>query len=480
MIPELLIARHFWNNAFKNKAIFILIVFIGILLTYAACSGWASFVDQNEITSGFQNQARQDWLDNPDKHPHRMAHYGHFAFRPKAPLSIFDFGMESFFGNTIFLEAHKQNAVNFSQAGFSTSMLRFGEISIAQILQILLPLLIFFLGFGSVASERENGTLKIILTQGISWKQLLIGKSLGVIQVTMALYLPVMLTTILLWSLLQSGSIPLDQILRLLLVSLAYFIYLAIFCVIAVLVSAASKTSKSALVSLIGLWLALTIVLPRASQALGSYIYPAPSKITFQTGIENDILKEGDSHNPNDPHYKNIKDSLLAAHQVDSVQQLPFNYSGYIMAEGEKISARIYDQHFEKLLEVYQDQNSFSKMMAFFNPFMAIKNLSMTLSGTDYNAYIDFQRQAEAYRYAMAQKMNELQIKYISNKKPGPGDKPYIIDQKHWQEVPEFQYRPTGVSAILKTETITFLAFIFWITALISVIQLMSKKLTVN
>ena len=480
MIPELLIARHFWNNAFKNKAIFILIVFIGILLTYAAYSGWASFVDQNKITSGFQNQARKDWLDNPDKHPHRMAHYGHFAFRPKAPLSIFDFGMESFFGNTIFLEAHKQNAVNFSQAGFSTSMLRFGEISIAQILQILLPLLIFFLGFGSVASERENGTLKIILTQGISWKQLLIGKSLGVIQVTMALYLPVMLTTILLWTVLQNGSIPLDQFLRLLLVSLAYFIYLAIFCVIAVLVSAASKTSKSALVSLIGLWLALTIVLPRASQALGSYIYPAPSKIAFQTGIENDILKEGDSHNPNDPHYKNIKDSLLAAHQVDSVQQLPFNYSGYIMAEGEKISARIYDQHFEKLLEVYQDQNSFSKMMAFFNPFMAIKNLSMTLSGTDYNAYIDFQRQAEAYRYAMAQKMNELQIKYISNKKPGPGDKPYIIDQKHWQEVPEFQYRPTGVSAILKTETITFLAFIFWITALISVIQLMSKKLTVN
>ncbi len=480
MIPELLIARHFWNNAFKNKAIFILIVFIGILLTYAAYSGWASFVDQNKITSGFQNQARKDWLDNPDKHPHRMAHYGHFAFRPKAPLSIFDFGMESFFGNTIFLEAHKQNAVNFSQAGFSTSMLRFGEISIAQILQILLPLLIFFLGFGSVASERENGTLKIILTQGISWKQLLIGKSLGVIQVTMALYLPVMLTTILLWSLLQNGSIPLDQILRLLLVSLAYFIYLAIFCVIAVLVSAASKTSKSALVSLIGLWLALTIVLPRASQALGSYIYPAPSKITFQTGIENDILKEGDSHNPNDPHYKNIKDSLLAAHQVDSVQQLPFNYSGYIMAEGEKISARIYDQHFEKLLEVYQDQNSFSKMMAFFNPFMAIKNLSMTLSGTDYNAYIDFQRQAEAYRYAMAQKMNELQIKYISNKKPGPSDKPYIIDQKHWQEVPEFQYRPTGISAVLKTEVITFLAFIFWITALICIIQLMSKKLNVN
>jgi ABC-2 type transport system permease protein len=289
-----------------------------------------------------------------------------------------------------------------------------------------------------------------------------------------------MIATTLLWSFLQKGSISLDQILRLLLVSISYFIYLIIFCVIAVLISAASKTSKSALVSLIGLWLALTIVLPRASQALGSYIYPAPSKITFQTGIENDILKEGDSHNPNDSHYKNIKDSLLTAHHVDSVQQLPFNYSGYIMAEGEKISARIYDQHFDKLLEIYRAQTSFSKMMAFFNPFMAIKNLSMTLAGTDYDTYIDFQRQAEAYRYAMAQKMNELQIKYISNKKPEPTDKPTVIDHKHWQEVPEFRYRSAGISAVLKSETITFLAFIFWITALIFTIQLISKKLNVN
>ena len=185
MNSEILIAKLFIKTAFKNKAIFILTLFIGLLLVFAAFTGWMNFKNQSEMKAKYQEQSRKDWLSNPNKHPHRMAHYGNFAFRSKAPLSVFDFGMESFFGNSIYLEAHKQNTTNFSEAGFSTGLLRFGEISIAMILQVLLPLLIFFLGFSSIASERENGTLKILLSQGLSWKQLILGKSYGLISVIM-------------------------------------------------------------------------------------------------------------------------------------------------------------------------------------------------------------------------------------------------------------------------------------------------------
>ncbi|WP_255700617.1 DUF3526 domain-containing protein [Dyadobacter sp. CY343] len=480
MPPQLLIARNFRSNALKNRAVYLLILFIGILITYAVITSWSGFVKQNESTAHHQTETRHDWLDNPDKHPHRMAHYGNFAFRPKAPLSIFDSGMESFFGNTIFLEAHKQNSVNFSEAGFSTGMLRFGEISVAMVLQILLPLLLFFIGFTSIAAERENGTLKIILTQGISWKQLILGKIIGLAQIAMGVFVPVMLVTFVLWFFLQDGHITSDETVRLLLVFLSYGIYLLLFCVIAVLVSAASKTSKSALISLIGLWLMLTIVLPRASQALGSYLYPAPVKVTFLANIEKDVLKEGDSHNPDDIHYKALKDSLLTAYGVDSTSQLPFNYSGFVMAEGEKISARIYNSHFDNLLRVYDAQNSFLKATAFLDPFVAIKNLSMSLAGTDYRTYTDFQKQAEAYRYAMAQKMNELQIKYISNKKPGPDEKPVVIDQKHWEEVPEFKYVQPMVNTVFEHETTSFFALLFWIGLLYFMIEILSKELKVN
>jgi ABC-2 type transport system permease protein len=464
---EKLIARQVWQTAFKNRAVSGLLAGIGLLLVYAAVSGWVIFEQQNEMARKYQHQARQDWLSNPSKHPHRMAHYGHFAFRPKAPLSVFDFGMERFLGNTIYLEAHKQNPVNFSEAGFSTGMLRFGEMSLAMVLQLLLPLLLFFLGFGTVATERETGTLKIVLSQGVSWQQLIVGKSLGLVAVMLSLFGPVVLATGALWLGAQGGLAGTDQTARLLLLVLAYFLYLTFFCIIAVLVSARSQTAKTALVSLMGLWLVLTLVLPRASQTLGAYLYPAPSKVKFLADIQADVRKEGDSHNPHDPHYKALKDSLLTAYRVDSVQQLPFNYSGFVMAEGEKISARLYNEHFRRLLAIYDRQNRFLKAMAFLDPYLAIRNLSMALSGTDFAGYVDFQRQAEQYRYALAQKMNDLQMHYISNKKLKPTDKAHQIDKKHWREVPEFTYRPPTIASVLRHETLSLLSFAFWVVVLL-------------
>ncbi|WP_166922264.1 ABC transporter permease [Flavobacterium poyangense] len=474
---EILIARHLRNSLFKNKALYIITFYIGILLVYAAFSGWQNYSSQNETSEKYQHESREDWLKNPDKNPHRMAHYGNFAFRKSSSLSVFEFGMEPFFGNAIFLEAHKQNTANFSEAGFSNSMLRFGEISIAMVLQVLLPLLIFFIGFNSVAAERENGTLKLLLSQGINWKQLLIGKVLGIVSVIMLLFIPTILILVLLWLFLQNFSISFDETLKMLLFIIFHFIYLTFFCAIAVLVSAASKTSKKALISLIGIWLVFTIILPRTTQAIGAYLYEAPSKIQFNSDIEQDILKQGDSHNPNDLHYKAIKDSLLSVYKVDSVQKLPFNYSGFIMTEGEKISSKIYNQHLESLLKIYEKQNRFSKAVSFFNPYIAMKNLSMGLSNTDYDSYIDFQKQAEDYRYLMAQKMNALQIKYISNKKPGATDKPLSISKKHWADLDEFHYEPKGISDVLKSEIISIISIILWISLLFILIRVASKNL---
>lgn len=474
-----LIAAQLWKNAFKNKGVFVLTVIIGLLLTYAAITGWLHVNKQNTIRKQFQEQARHDWLNNPDKHPHRMAHYGHFAFRPAPSLSFFDFGMESYMGSTVFLEAHKQNAVNFSEAGLSTGLLRFGEISIAMTLQVLVPLLICFLGFNSIAGERENGTLKVLFSQGLQWKELIAGKSLGIIAIVLVLYLPVMALSITIWLLLINFQVSAGEVVRLLGITGIYFLYFIIYSLIAVLVSAWSRTAKAALMKLIAIWLLFTIVLPRVTQSLGSYLYPAPSTTAFHAAIEADILKEGDSHDPDDAHFKAIKDSVLKAHQVDSIEQLPFNYSGLIMAEGEKISATLYNRHLQRLFERYDQQNSIARYAAFLNPFMAVKYCSMGITGTGNNAYISFQNQAEHYRYQLAQKMNELQIKYIPNKKPGPHDKPLTISHSHWAEMPEFQYHPIPLALVISQESTSLAAFGLWLAALLVITLLSSQKLKV-
>ncbi len=332
------IAKQTFKAAFNNSATLALTLLLGLSLCLATYVGWQNFKTQNNQRLHYKELVRAQWLAKPDKHPHRMAHYGYLAFREKHELSFFDFGIESFAGVSIFLEAHKQNTVNFSEAGFTNGMLSFGEISVAMVLQLLVPLLIFFLGYNSISAERESGTLKILLCQDVSWKQLLWGKTIGIIGVCLSIFIPLILLTILLWASLSHWQISMDSALRLLLLVLSYAIYFFIISAITVLVSAFARSSKSALITLLACWIFFMVIMPRITQAVGVKIHPSPSKIEFADAIATDVHRQGDSHDPNDPHYAAIKDSLLKAYTVDDVKKLPFNYGGYIMAEGEKIT----------------------------------------------------------------------------------------------------------------------------------------------
>lgn len=457
----ILIAQQFWKDTFKAKSIYVTLLIMAVLLSYAAYSGWKSYTVQNSIRLHYQEEARKSWENNPDKHPHRMAHFGSFAFRIKHPMAMFDFGMENFTGNAVFLEAHKQNTINFSEASFSTGLLRFGEISMAMLLQLLVPLIIFFLGFSSVAAERANGTLKVMLTQGAGWKEIVIGKSLGLMGLAMLFFIPVVVTLFLLVTIhgLPDKS---DTLFRYSATVLAYMVFLQVLCFITVIVSAVSKSSKDTLMKLLAFWLVLFILLPKTTQAVGSYFYPSPSKIEFETDIEKELALVGDSHNPDDLHFKALRDSVLTAHEVDAVEKLPFNYSGFVMREGEKISALIYNRHLHSLLEKYQKQNELTRITAFINPYSAICQLSMSLAGTDFESYQFFQHQAESYRYQLAQKMNELQMEFISNSKLGPTDKPYAISHQHWKEFPDFTHQFVSAGIALQNERVPVAALAGW------------------
>jgi ABC-2 type transport system permease protein len=457
----LLLARHSWKNAFQSRALYGILLVLLCVAGYAAYSGWKAYTQQNGMREHYQRVARARWEDNPDKHPHRMAHFGTFAFRLKHPLSLFDVGLESFTGNAVFLEAHKQNTINFSEASFSTGLLRFGEISLAMLLQILLPLVIVFLGFSIVSADRENGTLNILLTQGARPRDILIGRSLGLFGLASLVMVPAVILTVVLL-VFVGAPFNADLVARLVTLTFVYCVFIAAVCMATVSVSAGSASSKEALMTLLGVWLLSAVLLPRTSQALGSYFFPAPAKVAFDAAVEADVLKQGDSHNPDDPHYKHLRDSVLRVHAVDSVEHLPFNYSGFVMREGERISAQIYQQHLHALTRLYDKQNSLTTATALVNPFTAIRQLSMALAGTDAAAYKVFQGDAEAYRYRLAQKMNALQMALISNRKPGPTEKPLAISHDHWKDVPDFTPQPVSFGTSLRGAGFAALALLLW------------------
>jgi ABC-2 type transport system permease protein len=464
------------NEIFKKRSVWVLIGLFNFLIIYAGITGILQFNKLEEVRSKYQKEVRDSWVNSPDKHPHRMAHYGFIALRPKSNLSFFDFGIESFTGNVIFLEAHKQNSTNFSEASVSTSMLRFGEISIAMILQVLLPLFIFFIGFNAISVDRENGTLKVLIAQGITWKELLIGRILGLFQIVLYIFLPAIIITFLLGAFYCNSEVDWCNLIGLFFI---YTISIFIYCSISIFVSAFSSSSKLALVILIGLWLTFIVVIPRFAQMIASNVYETPSKIAFESAIEEDIFKHGDSHNPNDEHYKSLKDSILRANNVDSVEQLNFNYNGFQMKEGERISSEIYSKHLQDLNLIYKKQNSFVEYAAFLNPYLCIKYLSMSLCNTDFETYIDFQQQAEKYRYDLAQEMNNLQIKLIPNKASPDSPKQNGIDKKYWSAFKDFKYSKPQLISVLHNIKFVIVSLFFWVVLVMILIQIFSKKLKV-
>ncbi|MFI8604217.1 ABC transporter permease [Cellulophaga baltica] len=405
-----LLARQFWQDAFRSKVMFIASILMLFLLVFSAYSGWENYHDQNFARDEIQHEVQESWENNPDKHPHRMAHYGSFAFRLKHILSVFDLGMENFVGNAVFLEAHKQNTVNFSEASMSTGLLRFGEVSLAMLLKVIVPLLIFYLGFATIAKERENGTLKLLIGQGITRKEIVFGKWLGLWSLSL-IFLSTIFLVLFFFVLIEfHDAVNADSIFRYVILLIAYVLFFGILSAITILVSAFSATAKGALVKLLGIWLLFVIIVPKSLQAMGFYLYPTPSKIEMETAVEHDLMQLGDSHNPDDPHFKALKDSVLLASNVTDIADLPFNYGGFVMSKGEALSANVYLEHQAKLYKVYGKQNNLERYSAFINPYTAIKNLSMAFSGTDFQSFLHFKDKAEAYRFNLAQEMNQLQM----------------------------------------------------------------------
>ena len=153
---------------------------MALLLLTALAAGYQKYSAYMDMQRLAQDQTNYQWFNQGDKNPHSGAHYGNYAFKPAGPLAFFDNGINNYAGTALFMEAHKQNFAIGRPATDQSSIGRFGDLSGAMILQLLMPLLIIFLGFTAFSGERESGTLRQVLSMGVSNRQLLWGKALGI------------------------------------------------------------------------------------------------------------------------------------------------------------------------------------------------------------------------------------------------------------------------------------------------------------
>lgn len=379
---------------------FVIICLLFLLALFGAYQHYAALKQQHdEATLSMRNQ----WENQKDKNPHTAAHYGTFVFKPIYLLSYFDRGVDAYTGNTLFLEAHRSNQSKFKGIEDQADFARLGTLTPAFVMGVLIPLLIIIMGFDAAAGERENGNLRLLMSQGVKLSSLFWGKSLAIWIVVLLMALPFFV----------AGSIGLmlfnataDDWIRYSILILVYLIYFGCFINITLLISAWLGKRNTALVGSLFLWVFTCLIVPKVTVNLSRKIHAAPSWQTYNNTISDDLKNGVDGHDATSEFTEKLQEETLKKYGVDSVQDLPFNWDGFRMQKGEEHETFVYQKHKSKLLGVYKDQNRILNRASILSPFLLTSGLSQKLSGTDVEVYFDFLAAAEKYRIELVGELN--------------------------------------------------------------------------
>lgn len=425
------------------------------LLLVAGLAGFTAWREQAAQRDAAQATMQATWFNQPPKNPHSAAHYGLWAFKPQMPLAFVDRGVDPYTGTASWLEAHRMNEFRFRPAMDATAAQRFGEWTAAGVLQQLIPLLIILLGFSAFAGERERGTLRQLASLGVPTGTLLRGKALGVTAALAVLCAPAAVIGAAVVTM-SSGA---SGLLRLGALSAAYLAYFGVVLTVTLVVSARARSARAALVTLLALWAANGLLVPRVAADVAQAAFPTPTARAFQAEVERGLASGIDGHSPSEARYASLQDSVLRAHGVESVDSLPFNYIGFAMQRGEEHANDVYAHYFGQLWDRFAQQDRAQLVGAVVAPVIAVRFLSMGIAGTDFGQHRAFAEQAEAYR----QEFNRVMNNEIRDRARADESFSYQADSTLWRSIPAFMYEAPSLGRALSTHAVSLVVLGAWL-----------------
>jgi len=175
-----------------------------------------------------------------------------------------------------------------------------GSFDIAFVVIFLLPIFILAMSYDLLSSEKERGTLAMILAHPISIRELMASKIISRAAVMLAVVLSfgiIALFTV------GTGLDTADTWIRFGLWIVATLLYSAFWFALAVLVNVYGKNSAANGTALAGIWLILVVIVPQLVSMLATTIYPVPSRMELtiaareaQTEAEKNAMSKLDEY----------------------------------------------------------------------------------------------------------------------------------------------------------------------------------------
>lgn len=464
------IIQNEWRALSRSRVVVWLTAILTVLSFFTIWQAVQKFNAAHRYQEQSAQYMRQKFTGQGEVNPHNAVHYGHFVYKPLSTLSVLDDGVNPFTGISLRLEGHQQNETMFAPSQNSSSLVRFGQLNLSLVLQVLLPLFIIFVCHNAISAEKENGNLSVSIMQGASLRRLAWGKVISYASLWLG-FLTIIMSV--LWLATTSvTNVPLSRLAGL---WFLYGGYYFLITALSVYVSASSKNSANALLKLLFAWLVCTVLLPKATANIGENITPLISRIELESRITEDNKNGINGHDPSNERTKRFNDSLMKTYKADSIANIPVNRDGLTMQADEEYHNIVYDKHFGTVQDLINKQNRVGKSSSWLNPFASVRNLSMSLSGTDVYHHFDFTDKAEAYRRVIIKRMNDEQA-YGGSK---TGDWNWTVKGDFWNKIDDFNYQQPATIWSLQHNSQEMIALLVWLLFVIGLIHLTINRLSI-
>ncbi|MDZ7289470.1 MAG: ABC transporter permease [candidate division KSB1 bacterium] len=159
---------------------------------------------------------------------------------------------------------------------------RFAVPDMAYLVRVLISFLAMLIAFDTFSGEKEQGTLRLFLSNSIPRTEVVVGKIVGNLLIILAPFTFSFCLGLLLILLFGGTSISTEEFARIAIFYIGSILYVAIFIMLAAAVSSRTRTSNTSLVACFFAWAILVFGIPNLSGTIARAISPLPSSQSLE------------------------------------------------------------------------------------------------------------------------------------------------------------------------------------------------------
>jgi ABC-type transport system involved in multi-copper enzyme maturation permease subunit len=252
-----------------------------------------------------------------------IAAFGIKVFKRPQVLRTIVNGIEADAGRGLKVAAGSDPQSIDSQYQSNPVLAVFGTLDLAFIVRIVLSLLAVLFTYDSITGEKERGTLRLVLSNRIPKEQFILGKAIGGFLCLLTSLVVPFLLALLILLIYPNISLSGEHWLRISLLFLQFLLYISVFFMLGMFVSARTHRSTTSFLVLLFIWVIFVTIIPKISVMVAAQLRPIPStndmtvkKDQFLQNLYKESDKQIRAFVENNPPSTNIEEKAAWSKEV--------------------------------------------------------------------------------------------------------------------------------------------------------------------